>query len=104
MLLIITIIIIVPEICDIPSLDEVMRDFAASLYHLELKHSEDINEEAYLTEEIDKSKKNTENLQSDLKLSSNKYTYFQELRNYIIDLAEFLDEKVNIKNYQLLKK
>eukprot|EP00833_Pecoramyces_ruminatium_P001528 jgi/Orpsp1_1/1175560/evm.model.c7180000054353.2 len=83
----------IPEICDIPSLDEVMRDFAASLYHLELKHSEDINEEAYLTEEIDKSKKNTENLQSDLKLSSNKYTYFQELRNYIIDLAEFLDEK-----------
>ena len=71
-----------------------MRDFSASLYQIKLKHSEDINEEAYLTEEIDKSKKNTENLQSDLKLSSDKYTYFQELRNYIIDLAEFLDEKV----------
>ncbi|ORX60223.1 hypothetical protein BCR36DRAFT_316823 [Piromyces finnis] len=84
---------LIPEVCEIPSLDEVMRDFAASLYHIELKHSEDINEEAYLIEEIDKSKKNTENLQSDLKLSSDKYTYFQELRNYIIDLAEFLDEK-----------
>lgn len=83
----------IPEICEIPSLDEVMRSFAASLYQMELKHSEDINEEAYLVEEIDKSKKNTENLQSDLKLSSDKYTYFQELRNYIIDLAEFLDEK-----------
>jgi hypothetical protein len=83
----------IPDICDIPSLDEVMRDFSASLYQIKLKHSEDINEEAYLTEEIDKSKKNTENLQSDLKLSSDKYTYFQELRNYIIDLAEFLDEK-----------
>jgi len=83
----------IPEICEIPSLDEVMRDFAASLYHIELRHSENVNEEAYLVEEIDKSKKNTENLQSDLKLSSDKYTYFQELRNYIIDLAEFLDEK-----------
>ncbi|KAG4084803.1 GCFC-domain-containing protein [Neocallimastix lanati (nom. inval.)] len=83
----------IPDICDIPSLDEVMRDFSASLYQIKLKHSEDINEEAYLTEEIDKSRKNTENLQSDLKLSSDKYTYFQELRNYIIDLAEFLDEK-----------
>jgi len=83
----------IPEICEIPSLDEVMRDFAASLYHIELNHSENVNEEAYLVEEIDKSKKNTENLQSDLKLSSDKYTYFQELRNYIIDLAEFLDEK-----------
>ncbi|ORX76833.1 GCFC-domain-containing protein [Anaeromyces robustus] len=83
----------IPENCDIPSLDEVMRGFAASLYQMELKHSEDVNEEAYLVEEIDKSKKNTENLQSDLQLSSDKYTYFQELRNYIIDLAEFLDEK-----------
>ncbi len=73
-----------------------MRSFSASLYQMELKHSEDINEEAYLVEEIDKSKKNTENLQSDLQLSSDKYTYFQELRNYIIDLAEFLDEKVII--------
>jgi len=83
----------IPENCDIPSLDEVMRSFAASLYQMELKHSEDVNEEAYLVKEIDKSKKNTENLQSDLQLSSDKYTYFQELRNYIIDLAEFLDEK-----------
>lgn len=83
----------IPDVGSLPSLDEVVRKFSSTLYNLRLSHSENINQEAYFSEEIQKSKDNTEKLQSDLKQSSERYTYFQELRNYIIDLAEFLDEK-----------
>jgi GC-rich sequence DNA-binding factor len=84
----------VPEASALPTLTDVMKaldmsttQVTESMQHFESNLAESLKsiENATVTES---------DLTKEIERSSNRYTYFQELAQYVNDLGEFLDAKV----------
>ncbi|KAI8827202.1 nineteen complex-related protein 2-domain-containing protein [Fimicolochytrium jonesii] len=83
----------IPIVAPVIPLISVSARLAANLQELETAHAQHTNQLAMTESELTKSASKATALESDLKQSSDRYDYFNDLRTYIGDLAEFLDAK-----------
>ncbi|TPX72934.1 hypothetical protein SpCBS45565_g00256 [Spizellomyces sp. 'palustris'] len=83
----------IPASVQIPSVSTVCSRLASTLGNLEATHENHIRQLEQIKHEAQKSTIATASLESDTKSSSERYTYFQDLKTYIEDLADFLDTK-----------
>ncbi|KND01791.1 uncharacterized protein SPPG_03582 [Spizellomyces punctatus DAOM BR117] len=83
----------IPASIPIPSVSAVCSRLASTLSNLEATHENHIRQLEQIKHEAQKSTIATASLESDTKGSSERYTYFQDLKTYIEDLADFLDTK-----------
>ena len=85
---------VVPDEAALPSLSDIMK----ALNTVEDLVSESMNSHKSNLEESLKTLENSNSIEADLTKEINKgserYTYFQELAQYVNDLGEFLDAKV----------
>lgn len=70
-----------------------LRDRLASLQELHSRHQMDL---ARVTDELASTKAERERLETEQPLLAQKFRYYQELRGYVTDLVECLDEKVPV--------
>ncbi|KAJ3291150.1 GC-rich sequence DNA-binding factor [Borealophlyctis nickersoniae] len=84
----------VPSSIPVPSIMDASARMASLLRDLELNHDGNVRQLAYIKVEIDKSASSSEGLEVDRKLSSDRYTFFQELKSFVGDVADFMDAKV----------
>ncbi|KAJ4452345.1 hypothetical protein ANN_03878 [Periplaneta americana] len=68
-----------------------LRDRLASLREVHARHKTDLNR---VTDELASTKAEREHLEMEKPLLAQKFRYYQELRGYVTDLVECLDEKV----------
>ncbi|XP_069680870.1 PAX3- and PAX7-binding protein 1 [Periplaneta americana] len=70
-----------------------LRDRLASLREVHARHKTDLNR---VTDELASTKAEREHLEMEKPLLAQKFRYYQELRGYVTDLVECLDEKVPV--------
>ncbi|KAI9137793.1 hypothetical protein BKA69DRAFT_864394 [Paraphysoderma sedebokerense] len=82
-----------PRILPIPSLDNVQSSLIDAEHHLRQVYSMHVNELEGSRREIQELQKALETLESDLQIASDRYDYFQQLKTFMFDFVEFMDEK-----------
>ncbi|KAI8996079.1 nineteen complex-related protein 2-domain-containing protein [Gaertneriomyces semiglobifer] len=83
----------IPTAIVIPSITDVCARLNATLLEVETLNQSHTDQLNHVIGELEKSNTALEGLQTDLVEASSRYTFFQDLRTYIGDFAEFLDEK-----------
>ncbi|TPX34988.1 hypothetical protein SmJEL517_g02493 [Synchytrium microbalum] len=83
----------IPNVIPIPAVNTVMTRLTGLVNNLEISHIEHLAQIRSSKSDLESSKTSAQGLQQDIKNASQKYTYFQEFKTYIQDLAEFLDTK-----------
>ncbi|KAJ3018332.1 GC-rich sequence DNA-binding factor [Thoreauomyces humboldtii] len=83
----------IPIVVSILPITDVCSRLNAALEDLQISHQLHTSQLTHLKEELDRSVASSQGLESDLKSSADRYDYFNDLRVYVGDLAEFLDVK-----------
>jgi DNA repair exonuclease SbcCD ATPase subunit len=84
----------VPEQTVIPSLSDVLSRLSIVSNNLEESKQNHDKQLTQTLKDIENLKSNRETTEKELERTSRRYNYFQELKSYVNDLADFLDAKV----------
>ncbi|RUP22450.1 nineteen complex-related protein 2-domain-containing protein [Jimgerdemannia flammicorona] len=83
----------VPATISAPNLTDVMKRLAVTSSTLHETHRNHSTQLAQIKKDIAEIEAGREELERELERSGKRYNYYQEVRNYVADLGEFLDAK-----------
>lgn len=86
----------VPEQTVIPSLSDILSRLSIVSNNLEESKQNHDKQLTQTLKDIENLKNNRETTEKELERTSRRYNYFQELKSYVNDLADFLDAKVRL--------
>jgi tRNA A37 threonylcarbamoyladenosine dehydratase len=83
-------------VLDPPSVNDITKMLRENLAQMQSVHSQNKQRLLKIQTELRESHENIEKIDKEFKETSEQFTYFQEMKEYVLDLVDCLQEKVTI--------